>query len=155
VLMACLQGVVNGCGVVMRDYGIGRRRMDVLLAWPWIAAAGKRQVQRGAIELDVWRDGRPDPLNEGLKQLDAYLACVSLSEGVLMRFDRRTAAPPLEKRVVEHNARSPTGQTVREWRGQWPPVRACVKREVRSRDKRCSFLLEARTQQRRARENCV
>jgi hypothetical protein len=117
VLMAFLQRVVNGGGVVTREYGLGRRRIDLLLTWPWVDADGKRQVQREVLELKVWRDGRKDPLDEGLKQLDAYLDRVGLTEGVLVLFDRRKAAAPLEERVVESEARTPSGKRVRVWRG--------------------------------------
>lgn len=117
ILMAFLQRVVNGGGVVTREYGIGRRRIDLLVTWPWTDADGKRRVQREAIELKVWRDGRKDPLDEGLEQLDRYLDRVGLAEGVLMLFDRRTAAAPLEERVRQAQALTPTGKRVRVWRG--------------------------------------
>ena len=117
VLMAFLQRVVNGGGVVTREYGIGRRRIDLLLTWPWTDEQGKRQLQREAIELKVWRDGRKDPLQEGLKQLDAYLDRLGLHQGVLVLFDRRSDALPLEARVREEAAVTPTGKPVRVLRG--------------------------------------
>ncbi len=117
VLMAFLQRVVNGGGVVTREYGIGRRRIDLLITWPWTDADGKRQVQREALELKVWRDGRRDPLDEGLRQLDAYLERVGLAEGVLVLFDRRKDAAPLAARVREEAAVTPSGRRVRVWRG--------------------------------------
>ena len=113
VLMAYLQRVVNGGGVVSREYGIGRRRIDLLIEWPYADAAGKQQLQREAIELKVWREGRPDPLPEGLKQLDEYLGRVGLDTGVLVLFDRRKAAAPIEERVREERAATPTGRPVR------------------------------------------
>jgi hypothetical protein len=113
VLMAYLQRVVNGGGVVGREYGIGRRRIDLLIEWPYTDAAGKQQLQREAIELKVWREGRPDPLPEGLKQLDEYLERVGLPAGVLVLFDRRKAAAPIEERVREEHAATKTGRPVR------------------------------------------
>ncbi len=113
VLMAYLQRVVNGGGVVNREYGIGRRRMDLLIEWPWVDASGKRQVQREALELKVWRDGRKDPLAEGLKQLEEYLERVGLDAGVLVLFDRRKDAAPLEERVREERAETASGRAVR------------------------------------------
>ena len=53
VMMAFLQRVVNGGGVVTREYGIGRRRIDLLIQWPYADADGKRQVQRNC---PGWRD---------------------------------------------------------------------------------------------------
>jgi hypothetical protein len=113
VLMAYLQRVVNGGGVVSREYGIGRRRIDLLIEWPFTDAEGKQQLQREAIELKVWRDGRADPLPEGLKQLDEYLERTGLPDGVLVLFDRRKTAAPLEERVREERAVTPTGRPVR------------------------------------------
>lgn len=113
VLMAFLQRVVNGGGVVTREYGAATRRVDLLVTWPWTDATGKRQVQREALELKVWRDGRKDPLPEGLRQLDAYLARLGLDAGVLVVFDRRSDAPPLEARVYEEAATTPSGRAIR------------------------------------------
>jgi hypothetical protein len=113
VLMAFLQRVVNGGGVVTREYGIGRRRIDLLVTWPWVDADGKRQLQREALELKVWRDGRKDPLEEGLKQLDAYLSGLGLDEGVLVLFDQRAAALPVDDRTREEAAQTATGKRIR------------------------------------------
>ena len=113
VLMAFLQRVVNGGGTVTREYGIGRRRFDLLVTWPWVDAEGKRQVQREALELEVWRDGRKDPLAEGLKQIDAYLAGLGLDEGVLVLFDQRSTAAPVEERTGEEAAETASGRRIR------------------------------------------
>jgi hypothetical protein len=113
VLMAFLQRVVNGGGVVTREYGIGRRRIDLLVSWPWVDADGKRQLQREALELKVWRDGRKDPLAEGLTQIDAYLSGLGLEEGVLVLFDQRASADPVEARTREEAAVTATGKRVR------------------------------------------
>lgn len=113
VMMAFLQRVVNGRGTVAREYGIGRRRIDLLVSWPFTDEHGKRQLQREAIELKVWRDGRKDPLEEGLKQLDEYLTRVGLETGILVLFDRRTTRPPLEERLGEESATSPKGRAIR------------------------------------------
>jgi hypothetical protein len=104
VLMAFLQRVVNGGGFIDREYGVGRRRIDLLIRWPYEDEHGQRQWQREALELKVWRDKRPDPLDEGLRQLDEYLARLDLDHGVLVIFDRRNRrqgsssddAPPIQ-----------------------------------------------------------
>ena len=113
VLMAFLQRVVNGGGVVTREYGIGRKRIDLLVTWPYDDASGKRLVQREALELKVWRDGRKDPIDEGLKQIDAYLDSLGLREGILVLFDRRTTAPSLEDRTHEEQATTASGKAIR------------------------------------------
>jgi hypothetical protein len=113
VLMAFLQRVVNGGGIVTREYGIGRRRIDLLVSWPWVDAEGKKQLQREALELKVWRDGRKDPLAEGLKQIDAYLTNLGLDDGILVLFDQRAAAAPVEDRTREEAAETASGKRIR------------------------------------------
>jgi hypothetical protein len=112
VLMAYLQRVVNGGGYVDREYGIGRGRIDLCLRWPHAGGDGKRAWQREALELKVWRDGRPDPLEKGLVQLDAYLTRLQLDHGVLVIFDARNDAAPIAARTVFSAARTAAGREV-------------------------------------------
>jgi hypothetical protein len=93
VLMAFLQRIVNGGGFIDRGYAVGSGRMDLCVRWPHPGG-----VQREALELKVWRDGRPDPLEAGLEQLGRYLDRLDLKEGALVLFDRRSSAPPLGQR---------------------------------------------------------
>ena len=111
VIMAYLQRIVNGGGYVDREYGVGRGRIDLLLRWPY-EKQGKRHWQREALELKVWRDGEKDPLSKGLAQLDGYLDRLGLDTGVLVIFDRRSAAAPIEERTVFEEATSPAGRSV-------------------------------------------
>lgn len=101
VLMAYLHRLVNGGGYIAREVGVGRKRIDLMVRWPYRNRAGKRAVQREALELKVWRDRdkRGDPLAAGLVQLDAYLIRLDLSRGVLVIFDARAAAEPVEIRT--------------------------------------------------------
>jgi DNA polymerase III delta prime subunit len=112
VAMAYFQRVVNGGGYIDREYGLGYRRVDLLIRWPYQDAAGKRAWQREAVELKVWRAGKSDPLAEGLRQLDAYLKRLDLNHGTLVVFDRRPAAPPLPDRVAFASDRTPSGHPV-------------------------------------------
>jgi hypothetical protein len=104
VFMAFLQRVVNGGGFIDREYAVGSGRIDLCVRWPY-----PEGLQRWAIELKVWRDGRPDPLTEGLEQLSAYLDRLGLDRGTLILFDGRSQAPPLPERCEqserEHQAR--------------------------------------------------
>lgn len=65
-----------------------------------------------AIELEVWRTGEPDPRAEGLAQLDAYLAGLSLDRGWLVIFDRREPRRPAAERTTTEPATSPAGRGV-------------------------------------------
>jgi hypothetical protein len=131
VLLAYLQRVVNGGGYVEREYGVGRGRIDVAIRWPvggavgGTPALGARTWQVEALELKTWKDGRPDPLAEGLRQLEAYLEGLGLNHGYLIVFDRRSARPALVADAatgelpapVFFDATTPKGLSVRVMRG--------------------------------------
>ncbi|NCC35615.1 MAG: ATP-binding protein, partial [Chloroflexia bacterium] len=105
-LMAFLHRVVNGNGVLDREYAIGTRRMDLCLRY-----GGPQPVTMG-MELKVWRDGESDPRDEGLAQLDLYLAGLGLETGWLVIFDRRSGQPPIAQRTTVEVATSPQGRTI-------------------------------------------
>ena len=107
VLLAFLQRVVNGGGLIDREYGIGRGRIDVLVRWPHKDGDGHRTIQREALELKVRRDGEVDPTPAGLCQLEGYLEQVGADHGWLVVFDRRSAPPPMADRVAFEEARTP------------------------------------------------
>ncbi len=103
VLMAFLHRVVNGDGTLEREYAIGSGRMDLCLRYGTVKLA---------MELKVWRDGAPDPLKEGLTQLDGYLTGLGLGTGWLVIFDRRAGQPPLAERTVSVETTSPQGRRI-------------------------------------------
>jgi len=90
VLMAFLHRVVNGGGVLEREYAIGSDRMDLCLRY--------KDVILG-IELKVWRDKKRDPQGDGIEQLESYLGRLGLDFGWLFIFDRRKNALPMEERL--------------------------------------------------------
>jgi hypothetical protein len=101
VLMAFLQRIVNGGGSIDREYALGMGRMDLCVRWPYPGG-----VQREAIEIKVWREGRPDPQERGIEQLGGYLDRLSLDHGYLVIFDRRLGvAPERERNEIEHQGR--------------------------------------------------
>jgi len=69
------------------------------------------------MELKVWSDKRPDPLKEGLPQLDKYLSGLSLDTGWLAIFDRRYGLPTLRDRTTTENVISPAGREIIVIRG--------------------------------------
>ena len=103
VLMAFLHRVVNGGGTLEREYAIGWGRMDLCLRFGAVTLG---------IELKVWRDGEPDPLAEGLEQLDGYLAGLGLEGGWLVIFDRRSSQPPIRERTSSDERQSPQGRRI-------------------------------------------
>lgn len=111
-VLAFLPGVVNGKGQVLREDGLGRGRIDLLLRWPYPGPAG-RAWQEEALELKVWRDKKGDPLEQGLVQPDSYLDRLGLDHGVLVVFDRRSTGVPLPERLSQESAVSPKGRPVR------------------------------------------
>jgi hypothetical protein len=90
VLMAFLHRVVNGGGVLEREYAIGSDRMDLCLRY--------KDVTLG-IELKVWREKKRDPQADGIEQLESYLGRLGLDFGWLFVFDRRKNALPMEERL--------------------------------------------------------
>lgn len=103
VLMAFLHRVVNGDGTLEREYAIGSGRMDLCLRYGTVMLG---------MELKVWRDGAPDPLTEGLEQLDGYLAGLGLTSGWLVIFDRRADQPPIAERTWCQAVTSPQGRAI-------------------------------------------
>jgi len=103
VLMAFLHRVVNGGGRIEREYAIGRGRMDLCLRM------GETTI---AMELKVWRDGRPDPLSSGLSQLDRYLDGLGLDTGWLVIFDQRSTTGLIGERTRRLGVSSPAGRTI-------------------------------------------
>jgi hypothetical protein len=94
MLMAFLQRIVNGGGKVLREYGLGRGALDLLVEW---------RGQRHAIELKLRRDTTTE--ERGLDQMARYLDRLALDEGWLVMFDLRKG-PAWEERLymreVEH-----------------------------------------------------
>jgi hypothetical protein len=112
VIMAFLHRLVNGGGYIDREYGLGMRRIDLLIRWPYRDDDGRSALQREAVELKVWRKGEPDPLVSGLAQLDGYLRRLDLARGTLVIFDRRPDAEPFQARIRFDAAETPDGCTV-------------------------------------------
>ena len=117
VLMAFLQRLVNGGGYIEREYGLGRKRLDLLIRWfTAVDATGLPLGEdRHALELKVWRTGQKDPLVSGLEQLDGYLERLGLATGTLLLFDARSTAPTgddWENRGEFSESTTPAGRTV-------------------------------------------
>ncbi len=90
---AFLQRVLNGGGRLNREFGLGRRRTDLLLEWPLDEAQGFfGPVQRVVIELKLLHARRSleSTLAEGLEQTADYADKVGAGEAHLVVFHRDT-----------------------------------------------------------------
>lgn len=88
LLQAFLQRIVNSGGRVEREYGLGRRRTDLLVIWPY-----PKGVQRAVIELKIVYGSLERTLAEGLEQTWAYMDRCGTEEGHLVIFDREPDKP--------------------------------------------------------------
>ncbi len=113
VLLGYLYRIVNGGGFVDSQYGLGRRRVDVLIRKPYTAVDGTSAMQREVLELKVWYPGESDPIDDGLDQLDTYLASMGMETGTLVIFDRRPAAAPVAERGIFTDEVTADGRKVR------------------------------------------
>ena len=115
LLQAFLQRIVNGGGYIDREYGLGRRRTDLLIRKPLTDGYGG-PVQRIVLELKVKRpkDGLDTMIDSGLKQTWEYMDSVgSVDEGHLIIFDR-TQEKPWEERIW-HRQATYNGHPIMVW----------------------------------------
>jgi hypothetical protein len=84
LLQAFLQRIVNGGGDIRREYGLGRKRTDLLITWPH-----QQGVQRIVLELKLARTTPEKVIAEGLAQTAAYADQCNADEAHLLVFDRR------------------------------------------------------------------
>ena len=90
LLQAFLQRIVNGGGRVEREYGLGRRRTDLLVRWPMggTEILPGRPVQKIVLELKVTHGSPDGVMAEGLAQTADYVDRCGAEEGHLVIFDR-------------------------------------------------------------------
>ena len=100
LLQAFLQRIVNDGGRVEREYGLGRKRTDLLVLWP--LDDDKRQVQRAVIEMKVLHKSLEATLAEGLAQTWEYADRSGAEEAHLVIFDR-TPTKPWEERIFRRD----------------------------------------------------
>ena len=103
LLQAILRRIVNNSGRVEREYGLGRMRTDLPVAWS--GAGGVAQPpreQRVVIECKVLRGSLKESPAEGLSQTQAYMDRAGADEAHLVIFDR-TAGRTWEERIFRHD----------------------------------------------------
>lgn len=94
LLQAFLQRIVNGGGRVEREYGLGRRRTDLLVVWPVVTTG---EVQKAVVELKVLHESLERTTREGLAQTVEYVDRCGAEEAHLVIFDRTPGKPWEEK----------------------------------------------------------
>ncbi len=87
LLQAFLQRIVNGGGRIEREYGLGRRRTDLLVFWPQGEA-----VRKFVVECKVVRKGLEGTIREGVSQTADYVDRCGAESGHLVVFDRGAGA---------------------------------------------------------------
>lgn len=84
LLQAFLQRIVNSGGPIDREYGLGRKRTDLMVTWPLESG-----VQKIVIELKILYKSRKRTIAEGIEQTAGYLDRCGAEDGHLIIFDRR------------------------------------------------------------------
>ena len=118
LLQAFLQRIVNSGGRIEREYGVGRRRMDLLVVWPtggeadtsWPAKPSS--TQKVVIECKVLHGSPEQTLREGLAQTRAYMDLSAAEQGHLVIFDRTAGKSWEEKIFVREEAEGGAPVTV-------------------------------------------
>ena len=106
LLQAHLQRVVNGGGVIEREYALGRGRTDLLIRWP----QGGR-TRKFVVECKLRRGDLERTIAEGLTQTRGYMDRCGAEAGHLIVFDRaleRTWAEKVFRRDPEADGASVT-----------------------------------------------
>ncbi len=92
LMQAFLQRIVNSGGRIEREYGLGRKRTDLLVIWPY-----KDHVQQVVIELKIVHRSVEQTITEGLEQTWAYMDRCNALVGHLVVFDRDKEKTWVEK----------------------------------------------------------
>ena len=107
LLQAFLQRIVNGGGRIEREYGLGRRRTDLLVFWP----QGGR-VRKSVVECKVVRGNLDRTIRDGVAQTADYMDRCGAEAGHLVVFDRGNGA--WSERIF-HRAAPTEGAEIHVW----------------------------------------
>ncbi len=84
LMQAFLGRIINSGGRITREYGLGRKRTDLLLEWQCLD-----RKQEIVIELKIRYGDTEKTIAEGLRQIRKYMDKCGTDEGHLVIFDRR------------------------------------------------------------------
>src|SRR6056297_699401 len=103
LIQAFLQRIINGGGLIDREYGLGKKRTDLYIRWPIIPERFKdtntnhpfpmtydhEDIQRMVIELKLKHNNSLETvIDEGLKQTANYVDKTGAEEAYLIVFDQ-------------------------------------------------------------------
>ena len=119
LLQAYLHRVVNGGGRIEREYGLGRGRVDLLIAWPQSLPpeeSGGVRVREYVVECKVVRDrdGLESTVRDGVEQTAGYMARCAAEAGHLVVIDQREGRS-WEEKVFHRRHRSQDDVPVDVW----------------------------------------
>jgi hypothetical protein len=109
LLQAFLQRIVNAGGRIEREYGLGRKRTDLLMIWPHSGG-----VQKVVIEVKVVKSLGAELLGQSVAQTGQYMDKCGTIEGHLILFDRRPDRAWVDK-IWQREERDEVGRVVRVW----------------------------------------
>ena len=108
--------VINGGDRLNREYGLGRKRADLFIAWPVDPEQGMYgPLQRVVIELKIQRGGVETLIKNSLEQVVDYQQQVGAEEAHLVIFNRKKGVS-WKKKIWQKNA-THQGQTIAVWGG--------------------------------------
>ena len=114
LLQAFLQRVVNGGGRIEREYGLGRKRTDLLIVWPrGGVSAMESDADRFVIECKVLHKSLERTIHEGLEQTVGYMDRCGSRAGHLVIFDR-SEGKRWEDKIFRREERI-DGHTISVW----------------------------------------
>ena len=97
LVQAFLQRIINSGGRIEREYGLGRKRTDLLIIWPF-----GEHVQRVVLELKILYGSLETTIAEGLEQTWKYMDRCGTNAGHLLVFNRDPDIPWEEKIFRRH-----------------------------------------------------
>ncbi len=108
LLQAFLQRIVNSGGRIEREYGLGRRRTDLLILWNY-----GEKTQQIVMELRIRYETTEKTIKEGLEQTYQYMDKCGATQGHLIIFDRRKSVSWSKK--IFRKVRQYQGQEIVVW----------------------------------------
>lgn len=114
LMQAFLQRIINGGGRISREYGLGRKRTDLLIEWPLDPEQGMYgPLQRVVIELKILRGGVDTLIKNSLAQVVDYQQQVGADEAHLVIFNRKKGVS--WKKKIWQQPKTYQGQSIQVW----------------------------------------